>query len=726
MTTADERPANDRPVDDPLGPMGDIYRPRQWRGGSKIDIAGYRQILVWPFVLRLDDGEAIRGGGRERIEEAIDAAIDALRRADGRDGNPEGPVWEEILDLLDHAGQPKQTLPGAGDLWEAAQNSAQTYGEFVYFYDFLQKALFRPAPGAIRPPFRVWRRTDVMALEVVLDHWTGRRHHTARVERFNLYLFDVGAAVAVIELDFGREVDRMVGQTENREPIWEKSNATLADVQLAVDQVRRVYTPFFYVSTKPSVPAAVPLPSGCPISVSWRKTSGGLLRDTALDAERAKRPAQPGDKVHAPPWTPESLDAALQRLRPGESKGRRRDDGEVRRRRTSPLADHWRQALRPLVFAGYHPDVDRAAGEEAPKAVWRHILDERIPVMSYVSLTGAASGPDALGVPRMAGAREDLWLVSRGDWARLCAADAPGTDTLPYAPHFLADFEKEHCYDRFFPSDHTDTATRYLFSGYHFSVVGAGEYFDGLIAHHFRRHYFQMALLANMELAALLATSSRITEAVARLEQRTDRQGRAVARAEFRDELTSIQEDFLTFVHRFRFTDVSNQIQPSELYRMWRRSMRIDGLYDDVKDELAAAVGFAMTLEQAETARDAARLSAVATVGVPLALTFSLLPVFSEVIKNTDPWAAGRGEAIEKAVPAVPVDWVGSMLWAMLPLLVLLVMSVFTTAGVLYLVSGGSKGPAHRPSLRSLLLNFGSMLAVAAAVVLGFVLTRAH
>lgn len=77
-----------------------------------------------------------------------------------------------------------------------------------------------------------------------------------------------------------------------------------------------------------------------------------------------------------------------------------------------------------------------------------------------------------------------------------------------------------------------------------------------------------MALLVNMELAALLATSSRITEAVERLERAwADRRRSSEAREIFRREIMSIQEDFLSFVHRFRFTDVSNQIQPSELYR---------------------------------------------------------------------------------------------------------------------------------------------------------------
>lgn len=717
---------SERKADDPLGPLGDIYRPDRWLSGSQIRVAGHRQILVWPFVLRLDDGEPTRGGGRNRIRDGVAATIAALEQARGRSGSSEAPVWEEIRDLMDHVRRPHTTIAEAGDAWEAAQDAAQAYGEFVYFYDFLQKTLFRTADGPVSPPFRLWRRTDLATLEVVLEHWSGTRHHEARVERFNLYVFDVGAAVAVIELDFGRTLHRLVEAPDGKQ-IWQHDQATLADVQLAVDQVRRVYPPYYSLPPTDPSPGRVPLAAGCPIEVTWHRTDGGPLRDTSIDAERTDRARDTGASKPAPPWTPDGLEASLRRLGLPIVPGRPPTGADMRKKRAAPLADHWRQVLRPLAFAGYPPDVDRARGETPPGAVWRHILDERIPLMSFVSLSGAAHHGSGLANAPEGGPREDLRVVRRGDWVRLCSADGPGNDPLPYAPHFLSDFETDHCYDRFFPSDHTDGSTRYMFAGYHFCVVGAGPFFDGLIVHHFRRHYFQMALLLNMELAALLATSSRITETVARLESlesHADLAARSEMRAMFRDELTAIQEDFLTFVHRFRFTDVSNQIQPSELYRMWRRSMRLEDLYADVKDELAAAVGFAMTTEQAETGRDAARLSTVATVGLPFALAFSFLPIFSEVVKNSDPWSPANVEAKTKTATVAagsqlpPFDWLGSTLWAALPLFLALSVAMLSTAGLLWMFSGDKDRPNPRPSLRVILLELGTLAIVASSLVL--------
>lgn len=722
---------SDRPMDDPLGPLGDIYRPERWRRGYEIPVARHRQILVWPLVLRLDDGDEWKTGSRSRIEAAIEAAEKALDASSEATASADHPRWEAIDDLLDHVRAPHSTFPGAGETWEAQQNDAQAYGEFVYFYDFLQKSLFRPKPTSdAPPPFRVWRRTDIAALEAVLRDWNGARRFKARVERFNLYLFRVGAAVAVIELDFDGEVDWFKPAKPPEKSTWESVPAMLADVQLAVDRLRRAYTPYFAVRHKDDDDHG---PQGGPVCFVWKTASGAPIYDAALDAERRDRPAtyapdrsapskpEPagedtelcGQGRSAPPWTPDPLDVAIGRLR--------KQDADTARRRAAPLADHWRQALRPLVFAGYHPDVDRSpAVGEAPSVVWRHILDERIPVMSFVSLTGAAAFLG--GAPTGSiGAREDLRLVSRGDWVRLCFADPPGTDPLPYAPHFLADFEKDNCYDRFFPSDAADGTTRYMFAGYHFSVVGAGDYFERLITHHFRRHYFQMALLVNMELAALLATSSRITEAVARLEKKANERhgGRTARRKQFRAELMTIQEDFLSFVHRFRFTDVSNQIQPSELYRMWRKSMRIDGLYDDVKEELAAAVAFATAGEQAETGRDAGRLAGVAAIGAPFALAFSFMPIYSEIVKNTDRWApdktANCPAVVNGCPPTASPDWFGSALWASWPLLFVTATFLFLSGGILKTMSKRAEHPVVDRPLHENLYAAGIGFFVAAS-----------
>ena len=140
---------------------------------------------------------------------------------------------------------------------------------------------------------------------------------------------------------------------------------------------------------------------------------------------------------------------------------------------------------------------EKLSGEES---VFRQVTDERIPLMSFISIK-------SVGRTGRKGA-DLLRSISRGDWMRLCFADEPGFAPLPYSAAFMRDFETKHCYDRFMPSAFASGSARYLFSGSNMCMVAEGYFGNTTLVHHFRRHYYQMALIINMEFASLLATSS--------------------------------------------------------------------------------------------------------------------------------------------------------------------------------------------------------------------------
>jgi hypothetical protein len=325
-----------------------------------------------------------------------------------------------------------------------------------------------------------------------------------------------------------------------------------------------------------------------------------------------------GDEEFAAPSAPDGLETDLRQIKKSDRAGLR----------SAPMARHWRDILAPLTIAGYE-DEDKPLSVRNP--VWRHVVDERIPVMSYVSLTGAArkcrltSEPvlkdqDPSGITGL----YDLWTVSRGDWIRLAGADQPGTDPLPYSHRFLHDFESSICYDRYFPSDAGTGATRFMFMGYHFIAVGASnegdtsQYFDKVIFNHFRRHYFQMGLLLNMEFASLLATSSRLSEAVRQLMQDSKETA-------FRRTVFEIERDFLEFVHQFHFTGLSNQLQAREMFERWRAALGLDALFKDIQTEIASATGFLRSDRQMRQADAANALSVIASIAVFFGLVFAFL-----------------------------------------------------------------------------------------------------
>ena len=128
--------------------------------------------------------------------------------------------------------------------------------------------------------------------------------------------------------------------------------------------------------------------------------------------------------------------------------------------------------LHPLNTEGYKKAVPGAP-------YWRQIIDGRVPSMVF------AGSPQAD-------------KIGDGDFVRLCFVDGPGTDAFPHAEACLANFKKDNCYDRFwygkFPS-------RILLSSYCMAMIGVEDasdekdFFREALQAHFRRHYFQLALL---------------------------------------------------------------------------------------------------------------------------------------------------------------------------------------------------------------------------------------
>ena len=390
------------------------------------------------------------------------------------------------------------------------------------------------------------------------------RLFTLTVERLRLYLFRTGVALFVVELAGGPDALTLPDET-GEATVAETRAVTLADVQDLNDCLRRAYPPF---RDKTSVGG---LPRLTPASVRW-----------VASCENG-----------APPWRGEDMgfDERIGRVwRP--------EDGA---RGIAPF-QHWRD-LAPARW--------RIVAREG-EVGWRHVVDDRMPLTSWISLTNADT--------RLGGVDYYYRRVRAGDWSRLCYVDGAGGDPWPYASAFLRPLDAQSYYDRyhFQPEETSDPPTRFLVSGYALVAVGCGKFFDETIVIHMRRHYFQMMLLAQFELAALLSLSGRITRAVAAHDARE-------AADELETSLQNIEEDFLQFVHRFRFTGVSNQLQAQEMFERLRHQMRLPAIYVDVKDELTTATGFLAMRSAARQARAATLLAVIAAFGAVIGLAFAFL-----------------------------------------------------------------------------------------------------
>ncbi len=532
---------------------------------DEIPVAKFREILIWPLALHL------RPASTEAMatQNEVTRAVDNLTFAKGEHGTK----WVPVDDPSEHIAAP--ACDTDRKVWDAHR-----YQEAVYFHDFVQSFLFSPrfprspcARDAGEPdpvPFRLFRRTDVVGATVELgrrsDERAGRMVHLT-VERLNLYLFRSGAAILVLEV------------------VTKDQTLPLSAVQDFLDQFRRAYGPYAEFKRPPGAPETAPEVPSAPSSlvvqsVTWLLQNGQAKFEIDSDAV-----------------------AGMMKRYIEQTED---DDDSGLRRRSPPLFKHWQWLLdNALPLASDPPNPGR-------KARWHHVVDERMATVTAVSVTPpTVEGSDPLHF------RHYFDRTSRGDLVRLCFADRSGSDRLPYQEKFLSTFEADHAYEAF-----RDEGTLFLVSGYAFTAYGAGWFFDNIVsAVHIRRHYFQIGLLSHLELASLLSFSSRISRAVAEF--------RAGAQAPQRFELVmqSIQDEFLQFLHRFRFTGASNHLQARELTDRWRRHLRLHDIYHDLHTEITSATSYLFNRATSRGASTAEQLQMIGLFAVIFGLTFSFLSI---------------------------------------------------------------------------------------------------
>jgi hypothetical protein len=225
----------------------------------------------------------------------------------------------------------------------------------------------------------------------------------------------------------------------------------------------------------------------------------------------------------------------------------------VRAERQTPLSMHWEYFLSPLIPAYLPGGVIK----------YHQIENKRIPIMTYLSF-------------------DDPGALTRGDMVRIgFAAKWGDSNTLPYATSFLANFESEYCYDRYWsPEDkQDDMMTRYLFCGVSFAMVTKANHNANLLRQ-YRHQFYQIGLIANFNKAALLSLSNRFSRAVERLNVRNYDSVK-----QFKKHVRETLEVFLRFNHRYWFHEISNQVQASDFFKRWSHQLGSDALYQEVREE---------------------------------------------------------------------------------------------------------------------------------------------
>jgi Mg2+ and Co2+ transporter CorA len=127
----------------------------------------------------------------------------------------------------------------------------------------------------------------------------------------------------------------------------------------------------------------------------------------------------------------------------------------------------------------------------------------------------------------------------------------------------------------------------------------------------FRHQYFLLFLISHFHKAALLMLSDRLVAAIKLLEVRS-----ALSSASFRRETYRLQEAFMRFTQRYWFTEVSDQAQTRDLFRMQRAHLGNDDLYKELRNEIFDMVQYLDSDVLRRQSGTFHRLTAVTIIGL--------------------------------------------------------------------------------------------------------------
>jgi hypothetical protein len=260
--------------------------------------------------------------------------------------------------------------------------------------------------------------------------------------------------------------------------------------------------------------------------------------------------------------TVEWLDAAGAPIAHADYTERAKFYESVARTQTIDIAAHWEFMLEPMVLS--RPNVK---GDVR----YRPLEFHRMPMMTFLSVDDPAS-------------------LTRAEFVRLALAAPPAErDKLPLSSIYLADFERAHCYDRFFQPGRLDPDwcnIRMMCTPQAFVMIGrAGDpaFTDAERGYlgQFRHQFFMLGMIAHFHRSAILMMSNRLVEVISRLENHDSR-----SVSKFRHDIREISSAFLRFTHRYYFSEVSDQAVLRDVFRLWTAQLRTKPLFDELREEV--------------------------------------------------------------------------------------------------------------------------------------------
>jgi hypothetical protein len=178
---------------------------------------------------------------------------------------------------------------------------------------------------------------------------------------------------------------------------------------------------------------------------------------------------------------------------------------------------------------------------------------------------------------------EEMKYEKSDDWYRFLFVD--GGD--PYIGNSTMKqlLLREHTYNRW-----SDCGTLYGMSRYSFvALMNESNFAKDILSLHVKSIYYQMALVILFQRAMLLEFSSKVKDLIADFPDPHEIDESFFKRADM------LYHDFIEFTTKYWFEEITPQEQGIEMYGRWKDLMRLDALYDDVKEEVDQLARYVQT-----------------------------------------------------------------------------------------------------------------------------------
>lgn len=193
----------------------------------------------------------------------------------------------------------------------------------------------------------------------------------------------------------------------------------------------------------------------------------------------------------------------------------------------------------------------------------------------------------------------------------------------------MCDHIRRSTYERWIGSNDSEN-TLFGFSRYSFVVIGGDSFFYRyILSKQFENMYLLLVLLCLLQRSYIIKFGNEITRIAQIMKDQK-------ALSKYRKEVSKLYLDYLKFVNKVYFREITAQEQGIEMYEKLQSAMRIKEQVEDLDKEIQELNNYVETQEQSNLNRIASIFLPTALIAAVLAYVSDLHPIFTW--SNKEPW----------------------------------------------------------------------------------------